>query len=140
MPGIWDIVAEPILEIINKVVPDKTKQAELQLELAKLAQSSAFKEIDAQLQANQGQVDIDKIEAASETWWKAGWRPFIGWVGGISLAYAAILEPLARFIAKVGFDYAGEFPAIDTDITMQIVIGMLGFGGFRTYEKLKSIN
>jgi len=105
-----------------------------------------LKEIDAELQkflADNGirlhlaQIGVNQVEAASTNWFVAGWRPAVGWIGAAALAYAAIGEPLARFIALVGFDYRGEFPEIDTGITMQVLFGLLGIGEFRTVEKVK---
>ena len=53
------------------------------------------------------------------------------------MAYAALVEPFARFIAKVGFAYTGEFPVISTDLTLQILMGMLGLTAARSIEKIK---
>jgi len=82
-----------------------------------------------------GQLEINKAEAESDSTFVAGWRPFCGWIGGFALAYAAILEPLLRFIASVVFAYKGNFPVIDTMLTLQILMGMLGLAGLRTYDK-----
>lgn len=83
------------------------------------------------------QIDVNKEEAKSLNWFVAGWRPFVGWVCGAGLAYVAIVEPLARFLAQVMFGYSGEFPAIDTTLTMQVLIGILGLGALRSTEKIK---
>ena len=64
-------------------------------------------------------------------------RPFIGWICGVSLCYVAILEPVARFVAQVWFAYTGAFPTIDTQLTMQVLLGMLGLGAMRSAEKIK---
>ena len=85
----------------------------------------------------QGQVDINKIEAAHTSLLVAGWRPFIGWICGIAFAYAAIFEPLMRFVSAVLFGYSGAFPAIDTMLTMQILFGILGLGAMRSFDKKK---
>ena len=53
------------------------------------------------------------------------------------MAYAALIEPLARFVAKVWVGYVGEFPVISTDLTLQILMGMLGLGAMRSAEKIK---
>jgi hypothetical protein len=84
------------------------------------------------------QTDINKVEAASSSMFVAGWRPFVGWVGGFGLAYAAILEPILRLIATL-WGYTGEFPVIDTTITMQILFGLLGLGAMRSYDKVKGV-
>lgn len=85
----------------------------------------------------QGQVDINKIEAAHTSLLVAGWRPFIGWICGIAFAYAAVFEPLMRFVSAVLFGYSGAFPAIDTMLTLQILFGILGLGVMRSFDKKK---
>ena len=83
----------------------------------------------------QGQVDINKEEAKSSSVWVAGARPFIMWVCGLAFAYATIVEPVLRFAAQVWFGYRGAFPVIDTNLTMQVLFGILGLGVMRSYDK-----
>ncbi len=85
------------------------------------------------------QNEINKIEAGHRSVFVAGWRPFIGWVCGLSLAYVSIFEPIARFIATLR-GYMGVFPVIDTTITNQILMAMLGFGVYRSVEKIKGVS
>lgn len=118
-------VADLATTVINKIWPDKSEQEK--------------QELAAALTVIQGQLEINKVEAGSQSIFVAGWRPFIGWICGVSLAYAALLEPLMRFIAKVAFSYTGEFPAIDHDITMQVLLGLLGLGAYRSYERVKGV-
>ena len=127
------------MSVIERVWPDPAKQAIEQRKLKELAQKGDLAELNAQVQLLTGQLDINKIEAASKSLFVAGWRPFIGWVCGFGLAYAAIIEPLMRFIATM-LDYTGEFPVIDTSITMQVLLGMLGLGAMRTREKEKGVH
>ena len=86
-----------------------------------------------------GQVEINKIEAASPSLFVSGGRPFVVWVCAFALAYAAVIEPIARFVAMVSFAYAGPFPVIDTDLTMQVLLGLLGLGAYRSVEKIKGV-
>lgn len=86
-----------------------------------------------------GQVEINKIEAASSSLFVSGGRPFVVWVCAVALAYAAVIEPMARFVAKVGFGYDGDFPDINTDLTMQVLVGVLGLGAYRSFEKVKGV-
>lgn len=83
------------------------------------------------------QIATNTEEAKSESVFVAGARPFILWVGGISLAYVGLVEPLARFVVQVGFHYTGAFPTIDTSLTMQLVGGILGLSGLRSWDKKK---
>lgn len=126
--GILDLtgvgeVADLAKTAINKIWPDKTEEEKAQLA--------------AVLAIIQGQMDINKIEAASTNWFTSGWRPFIGWTCGFGLLYASAIDPMARWIAVVIIHYTGGFPVIDTTITMQILMGMLGLGGLRSFDKLK---
>ena len=117
--------------IIQKLFPDPTQAAQAQLALLKMQQ-------DGELAAISGQMEINKIEAASSSVFVAGWRPFAGWTCGIGLAYVSIIEPIARLIATL-CGYEGAFPAIDTTLTMQVLLGMLGMGGLRTLDKIKGV-
>jgi len=117
--------------LITKLFPDPAQAAQAQLELLKLQQNGDLATMVAQ-------TDINKVEAASSSMFVAGWRPFVGWVGGFGLAYAAILEPILRLIATL-WGYTGEFPVIDTTITMQILFGLLGLGAMRSYDKVKGV-
>ena len=124
---------------IEKIWPDPTKRAQELRKLEEMKQHGDLEEMNAQVKLLTGQMEINKTEAASKNLFVAGWRPFVGWVCGFGLAYAAILEPLMRFIASVN-DYTGTFPIIDTTITMQVLLGMLGLGAMRTREKEKGVN
>ncbi len=80
------------------------------------------------------QTKINEAEASHRSVFVAGWRPFIGWVCGIGLGYAVFLEPLLRFTFTVK-GWTVDFPEINTNVTMQVLLGMLGLAGARSYEK-----
>lgn len=126
------------IDLIDSLYTSDSEKAEAQLKLQELAQKGDLAELNAHVTLLKGQMDINKEEAKGN-WFQAGWRPFVGWVCGIALAYVAILEPILRFVAKVFFGYTGEFPIIDTTLTMQVLIGMLGLGVYRTREKEKGV-
>lgn len=117
-----------LIETVGKVADDLITSDD---ERAK-AELDAYK---AESDRMGGQVEINKIEAASSNVWVSGARPFIMWVCGVAFAYATVLEPLLRFGSKVWFGYAGDFPIIDTNLTMQVLFGILGLGVMRSYEK-----
>ena len=121
-----------IIETVGKVADDLFTSDE---ERAK----AALDAYEAETARAGLQTEINKVEAAHSSRFVAGGRPFILWVCGVAFAYASVLEPVMRFVAKVWFGYAGEFPVIDTDLTMQILFGILGLGGLRTFEKVKGV-
>lgn len=122
-------------KVVERIFPNPTDAANAKIELFKLQQSGDLAKLASETSLVQGQLEINKVEAASESIFVSGGRPFVIWVGGVSLAYAAILEPLLRFIAAVSFGYTGSFPAIDTTITLQILGGLLGIGYMRSMDK-----
>jgi hypothetical protein len=96
--------------------------------------------LDHGIKLQLAQIAVNVEEAKSSSLWVAGWRPGVGWICAVALAYAAVLEPVLRFVAQVAFGYAGAFPAIDTNITMQILLGMLGIAGLRSYDKKNGVS
>lgn len=122
---------------IDKIWPDKTEADKARAALDQAVLAGELRDLENQWNNASQQIEVNKIEAASDSFWKSGWRPYCGWIGGTGLAYAAIIEPIARFIAKVAFDYNGSFPQIDTSITMQILFLLLGAGAMRTVERVQ---
>ena len=123
--------------LIDRLFPDPAAKAAAQLELLKMQQAGELAQLAAETDLAKLQIQTNIEEAKSTNWWVAGWRPAIGWVCGAGLAYAALVEPFARFAAKVWFGYTGDFPVIDTDLTLQILMGILGLGAMRSVEKIK---
>ena len=123
-------IASAAKGIADKFWPDKTE-----VEKAKLAME--LQVVMNEYNLSSGQIDINKIEAASTNWFVAGWRPAVGWIGALGLAYAAILEPLMRFFGTVLLGYQGLYPVIDTTIVVNVLFVLLWLGAMRTFEKVK---
>lgn len=79
------------------------------------------------------QTKINEIEAGHRTVFVAGWRPFIGWVCGAALAYNFVIRDLFIWITKT----TDAPPALQMEHLMTVLLGMLGLGGLRTFEKIK---
>jgi hypothetical protein len=124
-------------KLIDHWFPDPNIAADKKLELAKLEQTGELARLASDTSLAQAQIAVNAEEAKSTNWFVSGWRPAVGWIGAFSLGYAAILEPLIRFTATVIFKYQGTFPILDSNITMQILFGILGLGAYRTVEKVK---
>lgn len=136
---IGDAIAGVIGQIITRVWPDESQKAAALLEIEKLKQAGEFKAIDAELERSRQQTEVNKVEAASADPFVSRARPFIMWTCGVAMGYAAVVDPFARFIAAVAYGYTGAFPEVDTAITMQVLLGLLGLGGYRTFEKVKGV-
>jgi hypothetical protein len=109
----------------------------------KEAAAKARQEIEAQLTKHLANIDlaqleINKTEAAHRSIFVAGWRPFIGWSCGFALAYTYVVQPIAVFaLAQTG--YLIDLPTLSMSEMMPVLMGMLGLGGLRTFEKFKRV-
>lgn len=128
----WQLLIPVLGNVLDKIFPDKTKADEAKARLLEL-------QLNGELQQIMGQLEINKEEAKSASTFVSGWRPFCGWTCGVALAYAAIIEPLLRFGAQVLVGYSGAFPVIDTTLTLQILGGMLGIAGMRSWDKKNGV-
>lgn len=136
--GIWDIVAGPILKIIDKVIPDPAAKAAAQLELIRLQQSGELAQLTAETELAKGQNAVNLTEAGSASFFVSGWRPFIGWVCGAGLAMQFLVGPIATWFAALA-GRALAFPALDLGTLMTLLFGMLGLGAMRTKEKMEGV-
>jgi len=119
-----------MLKILKRLLgfSDKNDISGLGLEIRELIKG---KEIDPQ-KLIELQAEINKMEAQHRTVFVAGWRPFIGWVCGFALAYNFVLRDLLIWF----FGPETAPPALQMEHLMTVLLGMLGLGGMRTFEKL----
>ena len=115
-------IADLAKTAIRTIWPDKTEQ-----EVA---------ELSAGVVLVQGQLKINEVEAASPSVWTSGWRPAIGWVCACALFSQYILRPWVQWVFVIAGHPIPELPGID-DQLWQLMGGMLGLGGLRTFEKIR---
>ena len=116
---------EPATKLLDKVIEDKDQKNVLAHEIATMAERHAQK-------LAQGQLDVNKVEAAHKSLFVAGWRPAIGWVCAIGLFYNVILANIIGIWV--------DLPAIDTTLLVPVMMGMLGLGAMRSYEKVQGVS
>lgn len=124
--GIDDAIAAG-LKIIDKFVPDPEAKAKAESEL----RTSLFARDD-------GQMKVNQAEASSDSLFVAGWRPYIGWVCGAALTYSYIVVPLGMWIVQLFGIPVAKPPVLDANL-WELMLGMLGMGGLRTYEKVRGL-
>ena len=122
----------PATEILDKVIVDKDQKAKMAHELATMADKHAQQALLAQL-------EINKAEAQSGSFFKSSWRPAIGWTCALAFFYHYILEPLITFIAAISGAEIPQLPEFDMSTLLPVLGGMLGIGTLRTYEKQKGL-
>ena len=125
--------------LLDKIIPDPEARAKAQLDLLKLQQDGAFRELDAQLQINLAQAEINKVEAASQNGFQAGWRPLAGYMCVAGLGYEFLLRPLLPWALTVSGVEAPPLPSLD-GVLFELMFGMLGLGTLRTADRWKRIN
>ena len=122
----------PVVGLLERFIPDETERQKLAHEIATLAQKQAHENAMAQ-------IEVNKVEAASNSLFKGGWRPFIGWVCGTAFAYHFVLQPLLIFVMTYLGHPVPALPEFDMASLMTVLGGLLGLGGLRTFEKYKGI-
>ena len=115
----------PVSGLLDKFIEDKDQKNALAHEIATMSERHAH-------EALKGQLEINKVEAAHKSLFVAGWRPAIGWVCMLGLLYNTInANVLSIWI---------EVPEVDTTLLVPVMMGMLGLGAMRSYEKVNHVS
>ena len=115
----------PVTGLLDKFIEDKDQKAALAHEIATMSEKHAH-------EALKGQLEVNKVEAAHKSLFVAGWRPAIGWVCARGLFYNVILANIIGIWVDV--------PEVDTTLLVPVMMGMLGIGAMRSYEKVKGVS
>ena len=115
----------PVSGLLDKFIEDKDQKNALAHEIATMSERHAF-------EALKGQLEINKVEAAHKSLFVAGWRPAIGWVCMLGLLYNTIIANVLSIWIEV--------PEVDTTLLVPVMMGMLGLGAMRSYEKVNHVS
>jgi|TARA_R110000851_G_scaffold122772_6_gene252309 hypothetical protein len=118
-------------KVIDRVWPDPAQATAAKFELFKLQQSG-----DLALMAGQMQINVE--EAKSSSLLVSGWRPFIGWVCGVACAWNWLGLSIAKMVAEL-FGHPIALSPADISEMLPVLMGMLGLGTLRTFEKVKGV-
>lgn len=127
-------------KVIDKIFPDKDAADRAKLEMLKLQQEGAFRELEMSLEIAKGQLEINKTEAAHSSVFVSGWRPAVGWVCVAAYCYNYVAMPLITWAAKWYDAAAPNMITLDTGELTTLLLGMLGIGTLRTVEKVKGLS
>lgn len=127
--GVFEGTVKPILD---KFMTDASQRMEAELMFYKQAH-----------EVNLAQIGVNKEEAQSGSLFVSGWRPFVGWVCGGSFAYSVIGVGIGNWIlAIIGVVTGHTIPQLerpDLTLVFELLLGLLGLGAMRTYEKLNNV-
>jgi hypothetical protein len=126
-----DKLIGPVTGLLDKFIADADERNRLAHEIATLAERQAHEIATAQ-------IAVNREEASSHSIFVAGWRPFCGWVCTLGLATNFLFIPVCNFVLTLNQSYV-TVPALDLSEMMPVLLGMLGLGGLRTYEKTKDV-
>lgn len=123
-------------KVLDKIFPDPEARRQAELQVLEMVQAGEL-----------AQMEVNAIEARHESVFVAGWRPFVGWVCGFALAYKFILQPFLIFVVNATANYLGGplfdlalLPELEAGEMITVLLGMLGLGGLRTFEKYAGVN
>lgn len=127
-----NVIAPMVTGLLDKFIEDKDQKAKLAHEIATLAEKQAHESL-------MGQLEINKEEAKHRSVFIAGWRPFVGWTCGLALLYHYLIQPILIF-AFTAYGITIDLPEFDMASLLTVLMGMLGLGGLRTFEKFKGVS
>lgn len=125
-------LVSPVSKLLGKFIQDKDLKQKLAHDIATMAEKHSHENALAQ-------IEINKAEAQHRSIFVAGWRPFLGWGLASAMIWHFVLAPIVMFIFAYSGMEAPELPAFDMDSLMTVLLGMLGLGGLRTFEKSKGL-
>jgi len=121
----------PVSSLLEKFIPDKDLRNKLSHEIATMAEKNAHEQIKAQL-------EINKTEAQHNSLFVSGWRPAVGWTCCLGMAANFLIIPMTNFALALASSNI-TIPLIDLETMLPVLLGMLGLGGMRSYEKSKGV-
>jgi hypothetical protein len=128
LPSLIPIVGD----VLDRFFPNKEEKERAQREIeSKLTEHLARIDI--------AQLEVNKQEASHRSLLVAGWRPFVGWTCGLALFYTYLVQPMAMFVMAQTGELV-QLPQVDLSMMMPVLLGMLGLGGLRSFEKYKGVS
>jgi hypothetical protein len=119
----------PVSGLLDKFIEDKDQKNALAHEIATMSERHHQELMKAQ-------VEVNKVEAANSNLFVSGWRPFIGWTCGLGMFGNFITIPFANFVMAL-LKIQIVIPLVPLETMMPVLMGMLGLGAMRSYEKTR---
>lgn len=130
----WDVpqMVASLSQLINKFVPDRDAQIRIQSELQQRL-------VQIEADSAKAQTEINQTEAASSNLFASSWRPAVGWVCALAFAWQFVGQPFFSFFYTLTTRQPAPVVALDSEALNTVLFGLLGLGGFRTWEKIKGV-
>ncbi len=131
-------ILKAIFDGIDNLITSDEEKEQLRADAIRAAQEGRLKGWAIKAGLLTAQMEINKAEAESGNWWAAGWRPSIGWTCSAALFFQFVLSPVGMWAANIAGSPLPEPPKLD-DMLWELMLGMLGIGALRTFEKIKGV-
>jgi len=119
---------KPFFDVIDSLFTSDEERAAAKLKLLELDLKPAM-----------AQIEVNKMEAQNPNWFVAGWRPAIGWTCGFIFLYTFVLRDLGMFLVNLYGVDVSPLPKLELTEVMPVLLGLLGLGGMRSFEKFKGV-
>ena len=119
----------PVTGLLDKFIEDKDQKAMLAHKIATMSEEHHQDLMKAQ-------IEVNKVEASNSNLFVSGWRPFIGWTCGLGMFGNFITIPFANFVLAL-LKISIVIPLVPLETMMPVLMGMLGLGAMRSYEKTR---
>ena len=119
----------PVTGLLDKFIEDKDQKNALAHEIATMSERH-------HQELMKSQIEVNKVEAANSNLFVTGWRPFVGWTCGLGMFGNFITIPFANFVLAL-LEIAIVIPLVPLETMMPVLMGMLGLGAMRSYEKTR---
>tara|TARA_R100001510_G_C7478022_1_gene91280 strand:+ start:29 stop:403 length:375 start_codon:yes stop_codon:yes gene_type:complete len=119
-----DKLIQPVSKLLDKFIPDADQKQKIAHEIATMSERHIHEIAKAQIEVNR--------EEAKGNWFQSSWRPATAWVCVAGFAINFLISPL---LAPFGID----IPQADTSVMLPVLMGMLGLGSMRSFERIKGV-
>jgi len=125
-------------KLIDRLWPNPVERDAAKLKLFELQQTGELAKLAAETELAKGQLEINKVEAASPLTFISGWRPAVGWVCVAGLFMQYIFSPFFSWGSRL-VGHPVDLPELDLSTMTPLLFGMLGLGAMRTVEKVNQV-
>ena len=137
--GAISAVSSLVETVVERIWADPADRDKARIALRQLEETGELSRLTIEAGLLQGQIDVNKIEASSDSFFKSGWRPFVGWMCGLGVGWAFVGEPVASF-AAASLGYSGAFPDLRIADLVGLLVGLLGMAGIRSVDKANGVS
>jgi|TARA_B110000285_G_scaffold101643_1_gene115660 hypothetical protein len=119
-----DKLIKPVSDILDKFIADADTKQKLAHEIATMSERHVH-------EIAKEQIEVNKLDAKGD-WFQSNWRPATAWICVCGFAVNFLISPLAAPFGII-------VPQADTSTMLPVLMGMLGLGGMRSYERIKGV-